>query len=93
MRAFAGRRIDLAPVDDRLRGVGMRRGDRRLFGPGQGAASSEFLACGPEQDFVDVHVLRLAYGEHQRTREGVRGNRVLVGLADARRDIIRNGED
>jgi hypothetical protein len=34
-----------------------------------------FLACGPEQDFVHVHIIRLADGEGDHSRERVSGDR------------------
>src|SRR3954467_15759827 len=41
---------------------------------------SVFLACGPEQDFVDVHVLRLADRERHYSRERFSGYRTFVAL-------------
>jgi hypothetical protein len=36
---------------------------------------SYFLACRPEQDFVDVHLVGLAHGKGNRPRERVRRDR------------------
>jgi len=58
-----------------------RRDDRE-----GGSARSVFLACRPEQDFVDVDVVRLAHGECNRPGEGVRWDGLLVGLAHSLRD-------
>src|SRR5271166_2087247 len=49
---------------------------------------SEFLSRGPEQDFVDVHVVRLADGERDGAREGVGRNCHLpIELADPGRRV------
>src|SRR5574337_2185720 len=61
---------------------------RRWCGPARGvrpqAENSELLARGPEQDLVDVHVLRLADGEGHGPCEGIGGNRVgCVVLVEA----------
>ena len=67
------------------RGVKARKPVRRSLPdePGRNASprGSIFLTCRPEQDLVDVHVLRLAHREHDHVRKGVSGNgRLLVEL-------------
>jgi hypothetical protein len=48
----------------------------------------QFLACGTEEDFVHVHLVRLAHGEDHCPREGIDRNRELViELAHIRGDL------
>ena len=44
---------------------------------------SEFLPRRPEQDFVDINIVRLAYGEGDRAREGIgRNSEFIIKLAE-----------
>src|SRR5437763_2052446 len=50
--------------------------------------SLQFLARGPEQDLVHVHLLRLAHGEDDGPRERVGRNRnLIIDLVDALGDV------
>ena len=50
-------------------------------------AGLELLAGRAEQDLVDIHVLRLAHGEHHHVGEGVGGQGDPHRFVDALRDV------
>lgn len=52
------------------------------------AASSVGLACWPEENLVDVHVVRLAYREDDSPSERIRRDGGLVNRFHAGRDVL-----